>query len=341
MLCFVTGGSGFVGRHLLARLVGDGHDVLALARSEGAAEVVAGLGAQPMLGDLSSVREQADRLRSTDVVVHAAAATGQWARRGDFHEDNVEGTRAVLDLARAAGVPRLVHVSTEAVLADGNPLRYVDEDAPYPQRHVGEYPRTKALAEQIVLAADGHDLRTIVVRPRLVWGPGDTTVMPVIIDAVRDGHWAWVSGGDYFTSTCHVDNLCEAIVLAAESDRSGQAYFVTDGPPVGFREFITDLAAAYGVEMPSRSVPRSVARAAARAAAGSHRVLRREGEPPVSPTAIALGAQEVTVNDERARRELGYRPVVTVAEGLARLRDHAAVRGDDQGPGATAQESAR
>jgi nucleoside-diphosphate-sugar epimerase len=330
---FVTGGSGFLGRHLLARLVGDGHRVLALARSDEAAGTVTAHGAEAVRGDLRVIRDLVEEVRGSDVVVHAAAVTGQWARRGDFHDDNVEGTRAVVDLARAAHVPRLVHVSTEAVLADGSPLRYVDEDTPYPPRHAGEYPRTKALAEQIVLAADTHELRTIVVRPRLIWGPGDTTVMPNILEAAREGRWAWVAGGDYLTSTCHVSNACEAIVRAAESAHSGQTYFVTDGAPRGFREFITAVAAAYGVEMPARSVPRTVARTAARAAAGSHRVLRRPGEPSVSPTAVALAGQEMTVNDQRARRDLGYRPVVSVEDGLVQLREHVG-RAGDEGPGA-------
>ncbi len=316
---FVTGGSGFLGGHLLDRLVGEGHEVHALARSDQAAESVHRHGAVPVRGDLGRLRELTSAVEGADVVVHAAAATAQWARRGDLDQDNVEGTRAVVELSQEAGVRRLVHVSTEAVLADGHPLRFVDETAPYPPRYAGEYPRTKAMAEQIVLAADSPDLGTIVVRPRLIWGPGDTTVLPVILEAVREGRWAWVAGGDYLTSTCHVSNVCEAIVRAAGSDRTGQAYFVTDGAPVQFREFVTAMAAAHGVEMPSRSVPRSVARTAARAVAGSHRVMRRAGEPAISPTAVALGAHEMTVNDGRARREIGYRPVITREQGLAQM----------------------
>ena len=100
---------------------------------------------------------------------------------------------------------RFVHVSTEAVLADGNPIRFVDESAPYPKRHAGDYARTKALAEQLVLAADSRELRTVAVRPRLVWGPGDTTVLPQILaGGAQDERWAWVHGGHYLTSTCHV-----------------------------------------------------------------------------------------------------------------------------------------
>jgi nucleoside-diphosphate-sugar epimerase len=319
---FVTGGSGFLGRHLVPRLVGDGHRVLALARSDEAAALVTRLGAEAVRGDLHALGDLTDEVRGSDVVVHAAADTATGARRGAQHQDNVEGTRAVVDLAIAAGIPRLVHVSTEAVLADGGPLRYVDEDAPYPGKYVGEYSRTKALAEQVVLSSDGHDLRTIAVRPRLLWGPGDTTLVPAVLDAVHEGHWAWVDGGDYLTSTCHVANACEAIVRAAESDRSGQVYFVTDGAPLPFRDFITVLAAAYGVEMPERSVPRAVARTAARVVDGSRRVRRGGGEVPVSRTTVALGGQEMTVNDERARRELGYQPVMSVAEGLVELRRH-------------------
>jgi nucleoside-diphosphate-sugar epimerase len=252
--------------------------------------------------------------------VHAAADTRQWSRPGALHADNVDGTRAVIDLALAAEVPRLVHVSSEAVLSGGRPLRYADESAPYPPRHSGEYARTKAVAEQLVLAADGHELRTASVRPRLVWGPGDRTFAPAVCEAMRSGRWAWVSGGDYFTSTCHVRNAVEGIVLAATVPEARGAYFLTDGPPVPFRDFVTELAGAYGVRPPERSVPRVVARTMAGVVDRGWRTLHLPGEPAVSEGAINLVGHEMTVNDERARRELGYVPVVGVEEGLAELR---------------------
>src|SRR3954469_7651999 len=206
MKYFVTGGSGFIGRHLLLRLLADGHVVRALARSDESARVVEGLGATPVRGDLADVGGLVDEIRGSAVVVHAAADVTSW--RPD-HEVNVTGTSRMLDAAREAGVRRFVHVSTEAVLVGGKPLRYVDESAPYPAKHVGEYARTKALAEQLVLAANGRQLRTVAVRPRLVWGPGDTTLLPEILEAARHGRWVWMDGGHYLTSTCHVANLCE------------------------------------------------------------------------------------------------------------------------------------
>jgi nucleoside-diphosphate-sugar epimerase len=319
---FVTGGSGFLGRHLVTRLVADGHTVLALARSDAAAEAVRSAGADVVRGSLADAPRLVSQVEGTEVVVHAAADTRQWGRRGALDQDNVEGTRAVIALALAAGARRLVHVSTEAVLAGGRPLRYADESAPYPSRHAGEYARSKAVAEQLVLAADGHELRTVSVRPRLIWGPGDATFAPAVLDAMREGRWAWVSGGDYLTSTCHVRNVVEGVVLAATVPEAQGTYFLTDGAPVRFRDFVTDVAAAYGVEPPARSVPYAVARTMAGVVDRGWRTLRLPGEPAVSEGAIALVGHEMTVNDARARSELGYRPVVGVDAGLAELREH-------------------
>jgi nucleoside-diphosphate-sugar epimerase len=316
---FVTGGSGFVGRHLLLRLLADGHVVRALARSEESAQVVEALGATPVRADLVDVGAAVEELRGCGVLVHAAAETRPWAPPEDYQRVNVVGTRRLLRAAAEAGVRRFVHISTEAVLADGNPIRFVDETAPYPRRYAGDYARTKALAEQLVLAADSREMHTVAVRPRLVWGPGDTTVLPHVLAAAREGTWAWVSGGHYLTSTCHVLNLCDGIERAAERGTGGRAYFLTDGAPVEFRDFLTRCAAAHGVTLPDRSVPRPVARTAAAVLDRSWRVLPLKGEPPVTEAAVALGAHEVTVNDARAREELGYAPVITVEEGIATL----------------------
>jgi nucleoside-diphosphate-sugar epimerase len=189
-------------------------------------------------------------------VVHAAALTSQWGPPQRFDAINVSGTAAVVEAAREAGVRRLVLVSTEAVLADGHPLIRVNETCPRPGRLVGEYARTKGLAEGLVLAAATPEFVTVAVRPRWVWGPGDTTIMPEIVKAVRASRFAWVNSGRYFTSTCHVTNACAGILCALERGRGGLAYFLTDGEPVEFRAFLTALAGTAGVDLPGRSVPR-------------------------------------------------------------------------------------
>lgn len=305
---FVTGGSGFVGQHLIRALVTAGHGVQALARSDDAAETVSDCGATAARGDVGNA------------VVHAAALTSQWDKPERFEDVNVRGTAAVLNAARQTGVRRLVLVSTEAVLADGSPLVNVDEQQPRPPRPMGDYARTKGLAEDMVLAAPTEDFVTVAVRPRLVWGPGDTSILPELAKAVAAGQYAWIDGGRYLTSTCHVANVCEGIRLALEHGRSGQAYFLSDGEPVELREFLTALAATAGTELPARSMPRPLVSTAARVAEGVWRTFRLRGTPPVTRTFVALSAQEMTVDDGRARRELGYRPVLTRDEGLANLR---------------------
>ena len=314
---FVTGGSGFVGRALLRRLAAEGVEVRALARSPRSAEVVAALGAEPVRGDLADPAALARGCAGADAVFHAAAKVDEWGPREAFDRINVEGTRHVIDAARAAGVDALVHVSTEAVLVDGSPLVQVDESRPLPARPIGEYPRTKGLAEQLVREATG--LRAVVVRPRFVWGPDDTSVLPKLRAAVEEGRYAWIDEGAYLTSTCHVDNLCEGLWRAATAGPPGGVYFVTDGAPIRFRVFVERLLRANGLEPGSRSLPFAVARAAARASEALWGALPLPGEPPLTRTSVWLIDREVTVSDARIRRELGYRPVVARDAGLKAL----------------------
>ena len=331
MRYFLTGGSGFIGQHLIARLVRDGHDVLALARSDEAVAVVEAAGAKSVRGDLNHLRDLAPQLVGCDVVVHLAGYVKVWGPPHVYDEVNVEGTREALLAAQDAGIPTFVHVSTEAVLADGRPLVNVDETHPRPvwipgfrlrhgHRLAGDYPRTKSAAELFALGANKPKLRVVAVRPRFVWGPGDTTLLPEMEKAAKRGIWAWVAGGHYLTSTTHVTNVCEGIVLAAEKGVGGQAYFVTDGEPVEFRAFVTELAATQGIDLGEKSVPYLVAKVGAKFVDGVWRTLRIRRDPPVSWTAFAVGGHEVTVDDSLARRELGYHEVVTRSEGLELLR---------------------
>jgi nucleoside-diphosphate-sugar epimerase len=317
---FVTGGSGYVGRNLITALVARGDAVRALARSAAAEHEVASRGAVVVAGDVLDEDAMCDGMRGCDVVVHAAALLGGPRDESLYFRTNVGGTDAVLRAAERAGVPRLVHVSTEAVLADGAPLRGVDETHPYPARHIRPYGITKALAEQHVIAASSARLATMAVRPRFVWGRDDSTLLPRFVEGARRGQLAWFGGGRYRTSTTHVANTAAGIIAAAERGSGGQIYFVTDGEPVVFREFITAMLATQGVAAPTRSVPVPVVRAAAWAMDAWASLRRSPREPLLTPGALALVAQEMTVSDAKARRELGYRPVITVEEGLHELR---------------------
>lgn len=316
---FVTGASGFIGGALTRRLVADGWTVRALARSEAADVAVTALGAEPVAGDLDAVSAMAAGIEGADVVFHAAAHLGTWGDEADFIHGNVVGTHNVLAATRLGGAGRFVHVGTEAALLIGKPLVRVDETVPLRPDSPALYAHTKALAEQTVRAENGDGLETVVVRPRLVWGVGDTTILPELEAAVASGRFVWIGGGRHRTSTTHVDNVVEGLVLAAERGRGGEAYFVTDGEDAVFRDFVTRLLATQGIVPPDRTVPVAVAHALAALSETAWTLLPLPGEPPLTRLAFWLMALEATLDISKARAELGYAPVTTVDEGLAAL----------------------
>jgi nucleoside-diphosphate-sugar epimerase len=317
---FVTGGSGFVGGALVRRLASEGWRVRALARSERSAAAVEQAGAEAVHGDLDGVDAMTEGARDCEVTFHAAATVDQWGPWEDFERVNVLGTRHVIEASRRAGVRRLVHVGTEAALSAGQPLVRVDESAPLRPDSKAPYCASKAMAEQEVRRANGDGLETVVVRPRFVWGPRDTTLLPELVKAVEAGRFAWIGGGEYLTSTTHVDNAVEGLVLGADRGRPGEAYFVTDGEPVVFRDFVTGLLATQDLEAPSRKLPLPLARAGAAACETAWRLLPLRGAPPLTRATIWLSGMEVTIDISKARSDMGYEPVVSIDQGLEGLR---------------------
>jgi nucleoside-diphosphate-sugar epimerase len=317
---FVTGGSGFIGGALVRRLVADGWTVRALARSDASADAVRERGAEPVRGELDDLSSMAVGAAGCEVTFHCAAHLGDWGAREDFERGNVAGTRNALAAARQAGVRRFVHVGTEAALLAGEPLVEVDERAPLRFDSPALYSSTKARAEEAVIEANRNGFETVIVRPRFVWGRGDTTLLPAMAAMVRAGRFAWVGGGRQRTSTTHVDNAVEGLMLAAQRGAPGGVYFVTDGQAVVFRDFVTRLIETQGVTPTGRSVPAPVANAVATVGETAWRRLPLPGRPPLTRLAVWLSSLETTIDITRARTELGYAPVRTIDEGLEELR---------------------
>ncbi|RKP43659.1 NAD-dependent epimerase/dehydratase family protein [Pararobbsia silviterrae] len=315
---FLTGGSGYIGRNVIRHFTALGVEIIALVRSEAARNTVTTLGAEPFDGDLLTAALH-EGMASCDALIHAAADTdhglgGQAQRRA-----NVDGTRRVLDAARNAGIAQAIHLSTESVLLDGKPLINASERHPYPARFAGTYSSTKAEAERVALSFNTSDFPVVVLRPRFVWGRDDSTALPQIVAAATAGKFAWIDGGRYRTSTTHIANLVHGVELALLHGVGGNVYFITDGEPVMFRNFIARLLATQGIAEPTREVPGWLVRSIATVGESLGRLSRGAIKPIVTRQSLATASVEVTLDISKARAQLRYTPVVAIEDGLAEL----------------------
>ena len=314
MRIFITGASGFVGGALTKHFARAGHTVLGMARSDSSEAAVRSSGGTAVRCDLSSIG--ASHLSSVDVVVHCAAFVREHGTDAEYFEANVTGTANVLRAAQDARVPRFIHIGTEAALFHGQDMSDVDESNPLAPTSPYPYPRTKAQAEALVVAANSPSLTTIVVRPRMIWGPGDTVILPALLRAVRQGKFRFIDGGRPRTSTCHIANLVSAVELALTKGGGGQAYFVVDDGTVTVREFMTALVATQGVDIGGGSVPSWVAQAVARVVEPLWGWMWPGSPPPLTRMIADFLSVNCTLSADKAKRELGYAPVISREEGL-------------------------
>jgi len=321
MRCFVTGATGFVGGRLVARLLADGHDVAALVHRESSARALEAQGVHAVVGLPEALEDAfAVELAGRDVVFHCDAYLDPQAPREAFREVNVVGTRRLLEAAIFAGVRRMVHLSSQAVVWGGQSLLETDEETPYPEVYVDPYSASRAEAERLVLAAArAGRIEVIAIRPGWTWGPGDTVLLPLLIQRALERPIPLVGDGEYQTATTYIDHLVDALLSAATRPGvSGKAYFVSDDLELTQRAFIDLQLGAVGVVPRYRHIPPMVARAAAAVWEAASPLL---GAPqPLIRLISGLAGCDITHNTSRARQELGYEPRVPLDEGLDRLK---------------------
>lgn len=302
----VTGAAGYVGRNLIAYLCARGHDVIACTRNVNDAKRFSAFTCRHRVLDYSSVERLRNQLSDVDVIFHAAADLRNWGQQTQDENFNVIGTRYLLDAA-SGRVRRFVLVSTEAVLLGTQSLESLSEKTPYPSRTIGQYAVSKQAAERMVLATNPATMECVSVRPRMIWGRDDTTILPKLTKAVSCGRFLWIDHGNYQTSSTHIDNLCEGLYLAAQLGRPGQSYFITDGVPITFREFVLHQLREHEGPITNRSLPRPVALVLARFVESIWRLLGLDFAPPIMRSQVYLTGSPVIVDDSLARSELGYR----------------------------------
>lgn len=321
-MILVTGGSGFLGGAIVRRLVATGESVRALQRHDSPA--LRALGVEVILADLADRESVVVAAKGCDAIMHAAAKTGVWGRFEDYHRTNVRGTRNVLEACLVNGIRRLVYTSTPSVIHAGGDVEGVDESAPLATHFETAYPATKAEAERLVLAANGPTLGTVALRPHLIWGPDDPQLTARVLARAKAGRLRLVGSGLKRIDSVYIDNAVDAHILALQrvipgATCGGKAYFITQGEPMPQRELINGILKAGGLPPCEKSISPRAAYIVGAALEIIWRVLGREDEPLMTRFLANQLATAHWYDISAAKRDLGYAPAVTVAQGLARL----------------------
>jgi nucleoside-diphosphate-sugar epimerase len=325
MKLLVTGGGGFLGQALCRGLRERGHDVASFSRSRHAA--LDALGVRQLQGDLADhAAVLAAFAEGFDAVLHNAAKAGAWGSYASYFDANVSGTRNVIAACRAHRIGKLVHTSTPSVAHRAtHPVEGASADeVPYGEGVKAHYATTKIIAEREVLAANDAALATVALRPRLIWGPGDTQILPRLVERARAGRLRLVGSGDNLVDTTYIDNAAQAHFdafehLAPGAACAGRAYFISNGEPKPMREILNALLAAVGAPPVSKSLPFPAAYAIGAACEAAWTLLPLRGEPPLTRFLAEQLATTHWYDMGPARRDFGYQPQVTIAEGLRRL----------------------
>ena len=323
MRILVTGGGGFLGSAVCRQLSDLGHHVIAFQRSD--ANHLARPGIAVVRGDISNPSDLFGAAEGCDAIVHTAGKAGVWGDAAEYQRINVDGTVNVIEACRQNHIRCLVHTSSPSIVHAGGDIEGTDESLPVADHFTAPYPASKAAAERLVMAANSEQLRTVALRPHLIWGPGDPHILPRLAAKARGGSLA-LPGPDKLIDTIFVENAAQAHVnalqeLAGAARCAGKAYFVTNNEPLPQGEIIQRLLAAIGVEVRIRAVPIGVAMTAGAICEFVWRALRLNSEPPVTRFSVEQLATAHWFDTRAAERDFGYRPTISIAEGLERLRE--------------------
>ena len=325
MKVLVTGGGGFLGSAICRQLLARGDDVTAYQRS--AAAGLESLGIRVVRGDINDTEWLKTATRGADAVIHTAAKAGLSVNFADFYSANVSGTQSVLQACHDNGIARLVFTSSPSVVhADGD-IEGGDESLPYPATYSSPYPQTKALSEQMVLAANGPELRTVALRPHLIWGPGDNHLLPNLLERAKRGKLR-LPGPDKLIDSVYIDNAASAHLLALDKLGSdpqrvgGKVYFISNDEPVTQGYIIGGLLKAAGLTVDIQPVSPRLAIAAGTLLENGWKLFGLKSEPPLTRWSAVHLSTAHWFDISAAKRDLAYTPRISIAVGLKILTRH-------------------
>lgn len=318
----VTGGGGFIGKAITKALHQQGVSVSVLGRNR--YPDLVGIGVECIQGDIQNLDDCHRAVQGKDTVFHVAALAEIWGPWEMFHGINVVGTDNIITACIGAGVENMVHTSTPSVVFDSKSIEGGDESLPYAEKPLCHYAKSKIMAEKRVLKAAGDSLRTVAIRPHLVWGPGDTNLIPRLIDRGRNGSLKRVGSGTNQVDIAFIDNVVHAHLIAAENLKgsgtaSGKAFFIGQDQPVFLWDWINGLFVRLGIPEVAKSVPTSLAYGAGFVMEVASAILLKKEEPKMTRFLAQQLSHSHWFSHTLAEKTLGYRQQVDTETGLNRL----------------------
>ncbi len=316
----VTGGGGFLGGAIVRHLVKRGDRVKSFSRRF--YPELASLGVEQIQGDISNATAVERACRKVDLVFHVAAKPGIWGDYISYYRTNVIGTQNVIDACKQHDISRLVYTSSPSVVFGGADMEGVDESVPYPEKFYAYYPETKAMAEQSVISAGDEGLKTIILRPHLIWGPRDNHLVPRIIE--RANRLVKVGNGKNLVDTIYIDNAADAHILAADrlkqnQNLSGKVYFISQDDPVPLWEMVNNILKAAGLAPVQRSISRKTAWMIGAFLEMLYKMFKISGEPQMTRFLAHELSTAHWFDISAAKKDLGYTPKISIEEGLFHL----------------------
>jgi len=317
----VTGGGGFLGSGIVKRLVERGAKVRSLARN--VYPKLESWGVEQVQGDISDPDAVLQACQDIDLVFHTAAKPPWWGAYEAYYRTNVVGTRNVIKACQKLNINKLIYTSSPSVVFNGKDMAGVDESVPYPAKFHSPYPKTKALAEQAVVSATSPALKTICLRPHLIWGPEDNHLVPGIL--ARAKRLKQVGDGKNLIDAVYIDNAVDAHLLAAEAlevrpELAGRIYFISNNEPMPLWEVVNRFLAAGGLPPVNRTIPKSLAWTVGALLEFIYKMFHINAEPQMTRFVAAELATAHWFDISAAQRDLGYQPRVTMAQGFDRLK---------------------
>lgn len=318
MKTLVTGATGFLGEHLCYRLKEEGFQVVGVGRNENKGKELESKGVTFVRTDLSNKSDVEGLLSDIDYVFHSAALSSPWGNYEDFHQANVVATQNLIDEALKEKIERFIHVSTPSIYAHSQDTLGIKEDSQLPEVFINHYATTKHEAEKIVDEAFKKGLKTIAIRPRGIFGPGDTSVIPRLIRANEKLGVPMINKGEAVIDVTYVGNVVEALILCMKSNEStlGKKYNITNGEPTNLHDLLSKVFTSLDMEWKQKHMDYKTLQTAAGFIEFLHKNLFKKTEPVLTKYTVDLLSKSQTLDITAAREELGYVPIVSLDEGV-------------------------